>query len=53
MLKKKGDYFGEYGFITGSKRKASVRSLEFSELYVIDRSKFIECLKIATYGILI
>jgi CRP-like cAMP-binding protein len=45
---KKGQYFGEYGFISGAKRKSSVRTLEFCELYVISRSDFIECLKSAT-----
>ena len=48
FFKQKGDYFGEYGFVTGSKRKGSAKSLEFCELYVIYRSDFIEYLKIAT-----
>lgn len=47
VLKKK-DFFGEFGFITGSKRQATVRTLEFCELFVIKRSVFLELLKIAT-----
>lgn len=45
---RKGDYFGEYGFITGLSRKASARTLEFCELHVISRTEFIDCLKSAT-----
>lgn len=47
ILKKK-DFFGEFGFITGSKRQATVRTLEFCELFVIKRSVFLELLKNAT-----
>jgi CRP-like cAMP-binding protein len=45
---KKRDFFGEFGFITGSKRQATVRTLEFCELFVIKRSVFLELLKNAT-----
>ena len=47
ILKRK-DFFGEFGFITGSKRQATVRTLEFCELFAIERREFLELLKNAT-----
>jgi len=38
----KGHYFGEISFFTGQPRSASVRSTDFSALYLVKRNEFIE-----------
>ncbi|CAD8139283.1 unnamed protein product [Paramecium pentaurelia] len=43
LLKKlgKGEYFGEYSFLTGFERKASAQALQYSQLYKISREDFL------------
>ncbi|CAD8052808.1 unnamed protein product [Paramecium sonneborni] len=43
QLKKldKGEYFGEYSFLTGFERKASAQALQYSQLYKISREDFL------------
>jgi len=40
----KGNYFGEISFFTGQSRTASVRSTDFSTLYMINRETFLRIL---------
>ena len=40
-----GDHFGEIGFFTGKSRLFSVRSCDFTTLFVINREEFIEVLR--------
>jgi len=40
----KGNYFGEGSFFTGQSRAASVRSTDFSTLYMINRETFLKIL---------
>ncbi|CAD8042910.1 unnamed protein product [Paramecium primaurelia] len=46
LLKKlgKGDYFGEFTFLTGFERKASAQALQYSQLYKIRREDFLSTL---------
>ncbi|KAL4481767.1 hypothetical protein ABPG74_007856 [Tetrahymena malaccensis] len=41
----KQNYFGEISFITGSRRSASVRAIDFCIVYKIERQKFLDILK--------
>lgn len=43
--KKKGNYFGEVAFFSGDKRIASAKALDFTTLYVLQRTDFMEILK--------
>lgn len=41
----KGDSFGILSFFTGQRRKASVKSINFSDIFYLDRDEFVEELK--------